>query len=53
MPESLAHGYSSESAQQKLSNEYQHDMVQRVFEDVCIIMLWTKVALEGLIACNI
>ena len=26
-PETLAHGYSSESAQQELSNEYQHDRV--------------------------
>ena len=27
MTENLAHGYSSESAQQELSNEYQHDRV--------------------------
>ena len=27
MAESLAHGYSSESAQRELSNEYQHDRV--------------------------
>ena len=27
MTETLAHGYSSESTQQELSNEYQHDMV--------------------------
>ena len=25
MTETLAHGYSSESTQQELSNEYQHD----------------------------
>ena len=27
MTESLAHGYSSESSQRELSNEYQHDRV--------------------------
>ena len=27
MTEGLAHGYSSESTQQELSNEYQHDKV--------------------------
>ena len=27
MTETLAHGYSSESAQRELSNEYQHDRV--------------------------
>ena len=27
MTETLANGYSSESTQQELSNEYQHDMV--------------------------
>ena len=28
MSESLAHGYSSESTQQELSNEYQHEKVK-------------------------
>ena len=28
----MAHGYLSESAQRKLSNEHQHDRVQMVFE---------------------
>ena len=32
MTETLAHGYSSESAQRELSNEYQHDRVLDVFE---------------------
>ena len=27
MTETLAHGYSDESTQQELSNEYQHDRV--------------------------
>ena len=30
--ESLAHGYSSESTQQELSDEYQHDRVLMVFK---------------------
>ena len=30
MMETLAHGYSSESTQQELSNEYQHDRVLNV-----------------------
>ena len=32
MTETLAHGYSSESTQRVLSNEYQHDMVHMVFK---------------------
>ena len=48
--ETLANGYSSESTQHELSNEYQHDNVKMVFKNVCIFVLWTKVALalEGL-----
>ena len=48
MTETLAYGYSSESTQQGLSNEYQHD---RVFKNLCIFLLWMKVAsaLEGLL----
>ena len=49
--ETLAYGYSSESlTQRKLSNEYQHDRVSMVFRDLCVLVLWTKVAsaLEGL-----
>ena len=50
MIETLANGYSSESTQQELSNEYQHDRVSMVFQESCILVLWTKVvsALEGL-----
>ena len=50
MTETLANGYSSESTHQELSNEYQHDMVSMIFEEIYILMLWTKVAsaLEGL-----
>ena len=46
----LANGYSSESAQQELSNEYQHDRILMVLKNLCIFVLWAKVAtaLEGL-----
>ena len=51
MTETLACGYSSQSTQHELSNEYQHDRVQKVFKNLCVIVLWTRVAsaLEGLI----
>ena len=50
MTETLAHGYSSESTQRELSNEYQHDRVSMVFKRICVIVVWTKVAsaFEGL-----
>ena len=50
MTETLANGYSSESAQQDLSNAYQHDGVMKIFNNLCLIVLWTKVTstLEGL-----
>ena len=46
----LANGYSSESAQRELSNEYQHDRVSMIFKDFCVLVLSTNVgsALEGL-----
>ena len=46
----LANGYSSESSQRELSNVYQNDRVSMVFKNLCVLMLWTKVAsaLEGL-----
>ena len=44
MTETLANGYSSESAPRELSNEYQHDRVWMVFKNLCICVLWTKVA---------
>ena len=40
--------YSSESTQWVLSNEYHHDGVQMVFKSLCVIVLWMKVAVEGL-----
>ena len=50
MTETLANGYSSESTQQGLSNEYQNDRVWMGFRNLCILVLCTKVAsaLEGL-----
>ena len=50
MVETLANGYSSESTQRELSNEYQQDMVKMVFKNLCVLVLWTKEAsaLEGL-----
>ena len=51
MTETLAHGYSSESIQLELSDEYELDRVQMVFKTLCVFVLLTKVAsaLEGLI----
>ena len=51
MTETLAHGYLSESTQRELSNGYQHNRFQMFFENLCILVLWTKIgsALEGLI----
>ena len=48
--ETLANGYSSESSQRDLSNEYQHDRVSIIFKNLCVFVLWTKLAsaLEGL-----
>ena len=50
MNETLANGYSSESAQQEVSNEYQHHRVLMLSTNLCILVLWAKVAsaLEGL-----
>ena len=50
MTETLANGYSSESTQRELSNGYQHDRVWMVFQNLRILVLWTKIvlALEGL-----
>ena len=50
MTETLAHGYSFESTQRELSNEYLHDRVQMVFKNLFILVRWTKLAsaLEGL-----
>ena len=50
MTETLAYGYSSDSTQWELSNEYQNERVKMVFKNVRVLVLWTKVALplEGL-----
>ena len=49
MTESLTYGYSSESIQREISNEYQHDRVKMVFKN--LEQNWTKIAsaLEGMI----
>ena len=44
MTETQAHGFSSESYQRHLSNEYQHDTVKIFFKNICILVLWTKAA---------
>ena len=51
MTETLAHWYSSESTQRELSNYYQHDRVKIVFKNLCVFVIWIKVAsaIEGLI----
>ena len=44
MTETLANGYSYESTQRDLSNEYQHNRVSMVYKKVCVLVLWMKVA---------
>ena len=48
--ETLAHGYSSDSTQRELSNEYQHGKVWMVLKSLCVLVLWMKIilAFEGL-----
>ena len=48
MTETVANGYSSERALRELSNEYQYDRVSIVFKNLCILVLWTIVALPAL-----
>ena len=50
MNETMANGYSSESTQRELSNEYQYDRVLMIFIMFCFCVHWTKVtsASEGL-----
>ena len=50
MIETLAHDYSFEITQRELSNEYHYGRVFMVFKNLCLLVLWTKVALafEGL-----
>ena len=44
MAETQANGYSSESTQRELSDEYQHDRVPMIFKNLCVLVLRTKVA---------
>ena len=50
MTETLANGYSFESTQPELYNEYQHDRVKIVLTNFRVLVLWTKIvsALDGL-----
>ena len=50
MTDTLTRGYSSDSTQQELSNEYQHCRVQMFFKNLCVLVFQTEVAsaLEGL-----
>ena len=43
------------SSQRELSNEYQHDRIQMVIKNLCILVLWAKVALvlDGLGYCAV
>ena len=45
MTETQANGYSSESTQLQLSNEYQHDRLTMLFKNICVLVLWMKGAL--------
>ena len=45
MAETLVYGYSSESTQGEISNEYQHGRVWIVNKNLCILVLWMKEAL--------
>ena len=45
MTETLAYGYSSESTLRELFNGYQHDRVKMVFRNLCVLVLWKKVAI--------
>ena len=45
MTEILSYGYSSESTQRELSNEYKYDRVQIIFKNLCVLVLGTKVDL--------
>ena len=42
--ETWANGYSSESTQQELSKEYQHDRVKMIFKNLYFLVLRMKIA---------
>ena len=54
MTKTLTHGYSSESTQRELSNEYQHDRALLVFKKLCILVfrMIEASALGGLSWCQ-
>ena len=46
MTETLANGYSSESTQRELFNEYQHDRVLMVFRNFYFLVIWNESSLS-------
>ena len=50
MSETLSHRYASDRTQWELTNEYQHGRDWIVFKNICVVLLWVKVAsaLDGL-----
>ena len=42
MTKTLANGYSPESTQRELPNEYQHDRVKMVFKKFAFLCFWLK-----------
>ena len=51
MTETLVNRYLSESTQREVSNKYQHDRVKMgFFKNLCVLVLWTKVALALAVA---
>ena len=47
LTETVANGYSSDSTQRELSNEYQHDRVKMIFISFCFFVHWTKFSLSS------
>ena len=46
MTETLANGYSSESTQPELPNEYQHDRVKMVAKNICVLVVCDESSLS-------
>ena len=45
MTETVAYGYSTESTQWELSNDYQYYRMEMAFIICCNLVLWTKIVL--------
>ena len=46
MTETLEHGYSFESTQRELSNEYQHSWVKMYLKNLCVLVLLDESSLS-------